>query len=386
MSFGIGSLTSQANQALTPLEQIQKQLLQPYTAAATGRRVTSPFDDPAGYAIATELQTQAGGFDAGSQNALDAGNALNIAQGALATTRNALQSLRSLAVSASNDLLSPADRQDLQTVANQLVQQVNTDAQNANFNGVPLLNGTYGSAPATPADATVTANAALAGGGNLVASAASASGATAGTIQLSVVDGAGGAAVDVTFTDTATGATTNAGQQAPGATFAVDGTTVTLGNATAQDAGSTATVQVQAAAAGSTAPDLNVQTGANEGDTTGVTTPNAGANALFLQNVDLSTGASSQNAIGQIDEAVQATVSAGATLGAQQVAIQNQIGSNNTAANALTASAADITDASAAQTSTELYQLITQQQISLLTLQNANSSFGFLNRFLNTAV
>jgi flagellin len=203
---------------------------------------------------------------------------------------------------------------------------------------------------------------------------------------LSVVNGSSGPAVDVTFTATATGTTTDLGQQAPGSTVNVNGTTVTLGNAGTQDVGTTATVQVQAATAGSTAPNLTVQTGAAEGATTAVTTPNAGANALFLQNVDLGTSASATNAIGQIDEGIQATVSAGATLGAQSVAIQNQIGSNNTASNALTASAADITDASAAQTATELYQLITQQQISLLTLQGANASFGFLNRFFNTAV
>jgi|HubBroStandDraft_1064217.scaffolds.fasta_scaffold07476_4 flagellin len=385
MSIGFGSITSQANHVLTPLQQIGQELFKPYEQASTGKRVNSPADDPSGYAIATELQTQSASFDVASQNAQAAGNALAIAQGALGTTQDALQSLRSLAVTASNDLLSPSDRADLQGVANQLVDQINTDAQNTNYNGVALLNGTHGSQPATPAAATVTANAALAGGGNLVASATAAPTAQAGTIGLSVVNGSSGPAVDVTFTATATGTTTNLGQQAPGSTVNVNGTTVALGNAGTQDVGTTATVQVQAATAGSTAPNLTVQTGAAEGATTAVTTPNASANALFLQNVDLSSSASATNAIGQVDEAIQATVSAGATLGAQSVAIQNQVSSNNTASNALTASAADITDASAGQTATELYQLITQQQISLLTLQGANASFGFLNRFFNTA-
>jgi flagellin len=384
-SFGVGSLTNQANQALTPLQSIQKELLQAYTSASTGKRVNSAADDPSGLAIATGLQVQSASFDQGSQNALNANDALGIAQGALATTTSALQSLRGLAVSASNDLLSPNDRQALQSVANQLVDQINTDAQNATYNGVQLLNGTYGSAPATPPNAVVTANAALAGGGNLVANATSAAGAQAGTIQLSVVNGSSGPAVNVSFTATATGQTTNVGQQAAGSTFTVNGTTVTVGTPGTQDVGTTATVQVQAAAAGSTAPNLTVQTGASEGATTSVTTPNASANALFIQNIDLSSGASAQNAIGQVDQAIQATVAAGATLGAQQVAIQNQVTSNNTASNALTASAANIVDALAAQTSTELYQLLTQQQISLLTLQNANSQYGFLNRFLNTA-
>jgi flagellin len=385
MSFGIGSISSQANQILTPLQSLQAQLFKPYEQAETGKRVNSAADDPSGLAIASSLQVQSASFDAASQNAQGANNALTIAQGALSTTQDALQSLRSLAVTAANGLLSPTDRQDLQEVSNQLVDQVNTDAQNATYNGVKLLDGTYGGSPATPAAATVTANTALAGGGNLVASATAAPNATAGTIGLTVVNGSSGPAVDVTFTDTATGATTDLGQQASGATVNVNGTTLALGTVGTQDVGTTATVQVQAASAGSTAAPLTVQTGANEGATTAITTPNAGANAIFLQNVDLGSNASATNAIGQIDEAIGATVTAGAALGAQSVALQNQIGNNNVASNALTDAAASITDASASQTSAELYQLITQQQISALTLQNANSEFGFLNRFFNTA-
>ena len=382
MSFGIGSLTQQANQALSPLQQLQHDLLKQYQAASTGKRINSAADDPSGLAIATALQTQSAGFDQGSQNAQNAGNALNVAEGALQTTTDALQSLRSLASQAVNDFLSPNDRQNLQAVANQLVRQINTDAQNANFNGTPLLNGTFGSSPATPPNATVTSNADLAGGSNLVSNVSAAPTAQAGTIGLSVVNN--GTAVDVKFTDTTTGTTTDLGTQAPGSTVTVNGTTFTLGTTSNLDNGTTATIQVQAASTGSNAPNAQVQTGANEGATTAVALPNATSSALFIKNVDFSSSASATNAIGQIDEALTATTSARANLGAQGVAINDEINANNIASNALTSSASNIEDASAAQTSTELYKLIVQQQISLETLRNANSQFGFLNRFFNT--
>ncbi|HEY4440732.1 MAG TPA: flagellin, partial [Candidatus Elarobacter sp.] len=142
MSFGFGSITNQANAPLSSLQQLQRDLLRPYEAAATGKRILSAADDPSGLAIATALQVQSSGFDQGAANANDARNALNVADGALQTTTDALQSLRSLAVQASNDLLSPSDRRNLQQVANGLVRQINTDAQNASFNGTQLLDGT----------------------------------------------------------------------------------------------------------------------------------------------------------------------------------------------------------------------------------------------------
>src|ERR1700730_7758871 len=204
MSFGLGSIGHQATTALSELQRLHHALLRPYQALTTGKRINSAADDPSGLAIGTALSVQSAGFDQGSNNAIDARNAFNVAEGALQTTTDALQSLRSLAVQASNDLLSAGDRKNLQHVANGLVRQINADAQNASFNGTPLLNGTFGSTPATAATATVTNNAAFGAGGTLVASATALAGSQGGTIGLSVVNNGGVTAIDVTFTSTAT--------------------------------------------------------------------------------------------------------------------------------------------------------------------------------------
>jgi flagellin len=385
MSLGIGSLTTQANQALTSLQQYQQDLLKPYAQASTGKRILSAADDPSGLAIAETLTIGAAGFEQGGGNALNAGQAVNVADGALQTTQDALSSLRSLAVQASNDFLSPSQRQDLQTVANQLVAQINTDAENANFNGTPLLSGTYGAQPATAASATVTTNAALAHGGQLAAGVNASPTATGGTIGLSVVAAGTGALVDVRFTDTTTGTTVDMGLHAGNTTFTVGGTTVTLGGVSAGDLGTNAAIQVKPSSRGSQAPDAQVQTGASEGATTALTLPNATSSALFLRHIDLSNSAAATNAIGQIDAAIAATTSARATLGAQDTGLLTQAASDATASNALTASASAIGDANLPKTSTELYKLLVQQQISLRTLQSSNTEFGYLNRFLNAS-
>lgn len=380
--LSLGSLTSNANSALSPLEQFGRDLLRSYERASTGRKVNSAADNPSGLAIATSLSTQAAAFDQGAQNAAIAGSALNVAQGALQATTDALQSLRSLAVSASNDLLSPADRNNLQQVANQLVHQINTDAQNANFNGTNLLAGPFSQTPPAPVDANVTANSSLADGQTLVSNVNPAANAQSGTIGVSVVNG--GTGIAVTFTDN-TGTTTNLGVQTPGSTITVNGTTLTLGNTGATDNGATATVQVTAAVAGTNAPQAQVQTGANEGATTGISLPNATSTGLLIGTINLSSTASATNAIGQIDTAIGSISSIDASIGAQSVALQSQTSFVNQASNQLTASSSNITDASASQTSTELYKLLVQQQISLATLQSANTEFGYLNRFFNTA-
>ncbi len=386
MSFGFGSITNQANSALTQLQQLQRDLLRPFQAASTGKRINSAADDPSGLAIATALQVQSSSFDQGSSNATDARNAVNVAEGALQTTSDSLQSLRSLAVQASNDLLSANDRQNLQHVADGLVRQINTDARNANFNGTPLLNGTFGSQPPTAATAAVTTNAALGGGGDLVASTTAAPASQGGTVGLSVVNtGGSSVAIDVTFTSSATGQTTDLGPQAAGSTVVVNGTSVTLGTPGAGDTGATATIQVQAATAGTNAPNAQVQTGANQGATTGLSLPDGSSSAIFIQNLDFSSTAGATNAIGQIDAAIGATTAARASLGAQSISLDAQVNSNNVASNALTASASNIADANVPQTSTELYRLLIQNQISLETLRNANTQFGYLNRFFNTS-
>jgi flagellin len=386
MSFGI--LSSTAAAAQSPLQQFQSDLFHALTKASTGKRINTAADDPSGLAISQSLTAQANGFDAASQNVQNANNALNVADGALQTTTDSLNALNTLAIAASNDLLSPSDRANLQTVANQLVQQINTDAQNATFNGTQLLTGQFsGATPATAASPTVTQNASLTGGGNLVQNVSTAPGAQAGTISLSVVNTGSGTAVQTSFTNSATGQTTVQSTVAqPGQTIVVNGTSISLGSFGSGDVSDTATVQVSGAQAAGTASSLNVQSGANEGATTNFTLPNGSSSGLFIGDLDLSSSAAATNAQGQVSAALEGVSNARATLGAQIVSADQQLNANNTASTNLIASASNIADQNTAAISTELTRLRIQQQISIDTLNAANDQFGFLNRFFNLGV
>ena len=382
MSFGIGS--SAANAAQSPLAQYQQRLLDQSNQLSSGKRITSAASDPSGAAIAASLQAQVNGFDQAAANAQDAGNAAAVAEGGLSSTSDSLQRLSQLAIQASNDFLSPTQRGSLQTEANQLVQQINTNAQNTQFNGNRLLDGSFqGTTPAAPAAAAVTSNADLSGGGQLAGAVSAAPAATAETIGLSVVNTGGVVQAQVTTTDTATGTVTAGPLLASGATTTVNGTTFTVGTLSALDVVTTATIQVTGATAGTTGTGATVQTGANQGATTQLTLPNASSSSLGLVNIDFSSSQTATNAQGQINSALQNLSSARAQVGAQEVSIQASINNNNIASVNLQQSASDITDLNVGQAATQFAATQLQQQITLNVLHNANNNFGFLNSFFN---
>ncbi len=108
---------------------------------SSGKRIASAAVDPSGLAIANALIAQAGGFDQGASNAQDAIDTSTVASGAIATISDAAKQLSTLSVAANNGLLSASDRADLQTEANQATQAINSTASSAQFNGLPLADG-----------------------------------------------------------------------------------------------------------------------------------------------------------------------------------------------------------------------------------------------------
>src|SRR5579863_8159595 len=110
-----------ANNVQLNLDQNQKALGTLTTQLSSGLRINSAADDPSGLAIATNLQTQVAGFQQAVQNVQNANNAAQVAEGALQTTTEILQRIRSLAVEAASDINSNSDRTNLQVEVKQLL-------------------------------------------------------------------------------------------------------------------------------------------------------------------------------------------------------------------------------------------------------------------------
>ena len=108
---------------------------------STGLRINSAKDDAAGLAISERFTTQIRGLDQAVRNANDGISFSQTAEGALGTIGDALQRARELAVQAANDSNSPSDRQALNDEVQQLIAEVGRVANETEFNGQRVLDG-----------------------------------------------------------------------------------------------------------------------------------------------------------------------------------------------------------------------------------------------------
>ena len=362
MSFGVNAVNS--GNALNQISQSQSNLGVAINRLSSGHRINTAADDPSGLAIVNALQGQVNGYDQATANVQTALNATNVAAGALSAISGGLQQLNTLAVAASNDFLSTADRNALQAQANSIVQETNFIASTTTFNGTNLLNGQYAGAQAgTPAQAQVTANAQTLSGGTLVTQVSAANGnfqappsgapqgfggtsTTDSTISIQVVNNGGQAQAVATVYDNASGqsvqlAPVNSGGVVSGA----ENVNIQLGSFTTADVGQTTTIQIAAATAPNTQSSaLAVQSGANQGATTQIAFAAPSSQQLQISNIDLSSSLSATNAIGQVQNALTTLSQQQANLGAQQVSLSNAIDNNNITSTNLTAAAASIQD------------------------------------------
>jgi len=110
---------------------------------SSGLRINSAKDDAAGLAIASRMSAQVSGINVAVRNANDAISLSQTAEGAMAESGNILRRIRDLSVQSANDTNSASDRQALQQEVGQLQQELNRIANETEFNGKKLLDGSF---------------------------------------------------------------------------------------------------------------------------------------------------------------------------------------------------------------------------------------------------
>ena len=111
---------------------------------ATGTRINSAADDAAGLAVASKLSSQITGLGQAVRNGNDAIAVLQTADGAMIEVGNMLQRMRELAVQGGNGTLSSTDLTALNTEFAALQTEIERIADNTQWNGDNLLDGTAG--------------------------------------------------------------------------------------------------------------------------------------------------------------------------------------------------------------------------------------------------
>jgi flagellin len=128
--------------ALNALNQINTQLTTHNQRLATGRRINSAADDPSGLTLANSLDLRARRLGAAINNIGDAQNVLSIAEGGLSNINNMLSQMVEKIIRAASDTNGPEERNAILQELNQLGEEIDTVAQQTQFNSVILLTST----------------------------------------------------------------------------------------------------------------------------------------------------------------------------------------------------------------------------------------------------
>jgi flagellin len=134
-----------ANMAANALAKNDRAMTQTMERLATGSRINSASDDAAGLAISSKLTAQVNGLNQAVRNGNDAIAMLQTADGAMEEVGNMLQRMRELGVQGGTGTLSSTDRTALNTEFVALRTEIERIADNTQWNGDNLLDGSAGS-------------------------------------------------------------------------------------------------------------------------------------------------------------------------------------------------------------------------------------------------
>ncbi len=138
INHNIASIGAQ-NSAYTSNYGMQKSM----EKLSTGLRINRASDDAAGLSVSENLRAQVNGLQQADRNAQDGISAMQVAEGALNEVSAILQRMRELSVQSSTDTLTNTDRGYLNQEFTQLTAEMDRIAAVTEFNGMPLLDGTW---------------------------------------------------------------------------------------------------------------------------------------------------------------------------------------------------------------------------------------------------
>jgi flagellin len=131
-----------AMNALNSLSGINKQLSVHQTRLATGKRINSAADDPAGLTIATKMFSRSEGLKVALNNIGDAKNLLAVAESGLGRINDILVQMRNKAEAAASDTMGADERTAIKTQLSAFAEQIDDIVKQTSWNSKKLLDGT----------------------------------------------------------------------------------------------------------------------------------------------------------------------------------------------------------------------------------------------------
>jgi flagellin len=360
---------------------------------SSGLRINSARDDAAGLAISERFTTQIRGLNQAARNANDGISLAQVAEGALGEVGSNLQRIRELAVQSANATNSQSDRDALNAEVQQLIDEVDRVAKQAEFNGTKLLDGSFtaqlfqvgaNAGQAIAITETADTRAESLGGGvfdTFTGSAVAAGTATAtGTISgITVTDSLGNAItiedVEVRIGDTAStvvgriAAAINSriGETGLYAEVATNGVDITF-SSVRQSINASGAFAGYAVSYGAVTSGAGITLGSAPAANTAAPVDNP----YFLDELDISSVVGAGRALSIVDLALTTVNGGRADLGAIQNRFSSVIANLTTNSENLTASRSRIRDADYARETAELTRTQILQQAGTAMLAQAN--------------
>jgi len=374
------------NLAQTNLSVTQSQI-------STGKRVQSAQDDPAALATSERLTAQKNGVGVGIENSKAADKMLATADKALSSIQDIMQSMRQLAVKASNDATTDSDRVNYQKQIDDYRKEIDRISRDTKYKERHLLNGDIkNSRPSKNADASILTNivvneSTLQGlnASNLVGTTLTVNSTNNLDITFQIKLVANGSNVDAQIfaSDSSVAVLTAGGLNA---IAAGTGSVVTLtgyGNLqislnrvdASVDLGKTSVIRITSQDAGdSNDKSIAFQIGANAGEEMTIGVSDMSSNGLRITKLDVSSSLAAKNSVSMLDDAIDRITNERAKIGSMQNRLQVSISNSETYKANLEGSLAQEVDVDYAQA--VLNQTIDQvkQQASLAMLTQANQS------------
>jgi flagellin len=338
---------------------------------SSGSRVPTAKDDAASLAIGSRVEAEIAGLKQASVNASQATSLLQIADGAYGEINDILVRQSTLAIQSSSGQLSDSERAILDSEFQQLTAETDRIAQDTEFNGTQLINGTgNGTFSGTTSDAEATVSAAGTVEGEFTVDFTA--GAGANSTGLFELKDSTGTVVD---TYDAAAASEVAGTDAFTVSFGTAGVDVDL--TTSFGAGnSTTNVTITEGRTAETSFDFKVGTGTQAQDSIDLNVKSASASALGTDTLDITSQTNANVAIDTVKAAIDTLQNNRAEVGASLSRLDFASSNLSVAIENQSAAKSGLLDVDVASETTEFaaQQVIVQAGVSLLAQANQQPS------------
>jgi flagellin len=106
---------------------------------ATGKRINSASEDPAGYQLARNLEARKNGLDIALHNVSNARSILNIAEGGYQNIMDILQTIKEKATQAADFALNGSQRGAVEDQVDELLKEIDNIVDDTTYNNLKLL-------------------------------------------------------------------------------------------------------------------------------------------------------------------------------------------------------------------------------------------------------